>query len=107
MATRNSDTHLDILLETPGSQHLSISGTRLPTHNQVLLCYLAHCENFRSEDSTKNAKVYAPSLNAVVEQVSLHYCKANIKLLQKSCCWVKITKLHEEYITLKKTSPCH
>ena len=102
MATRNSDTRLDILLESPGSEHLRISGTRLPTYNQVLLCYLAYCEKFRNEDSTKHAKIYAPSLNAVMEQVSLHYCKANIKLLPKACAWKKITNFHQEYITLKK-----
>ena len=95
MATRNSDTRLDILLESPGSEHLRISGTRLPTYNQVLLCYLAYCEKFRNEDSTKNAKIYAPSLNAVMEQVSLHYCKDNIKLLPKACAWKKITNFHQ------------
>ena len=98
MATRQADTRLDILLETPGPQHLCISGTRLPTYNQVLLCFLAHCEKFQSS----TAKVYAPSLNAVIEQVSLHYCKANIKILDKASCWTKIKKLHEEYLTLQK-----
>ena len=48
MATRNSDTRLDIILESPGSEHLRISGIRLPTYNQVLLCYLAYCEKFRN-----------------------------------------------------------
>ena len=69
MATISSDTRLSILLETPGPQHLSISGTRLPTHNQVLLCYLSHIEKFRREDCTKMVKVSVPSLDATFEQV--------------------------------------
>ena len=97
-ATRQADSRLDILLETPGTQHLCISGTRLPTYNQVLLCYLAHLEKLQSS----TAKVYAPSLNAVIEQVSLHYSKANIKILDKASCWTKIKNLHKDYTTLKK-----
>ena len=31
MATRSSDSRLHILNETPGEQHLNITGTRLPT----------------------------------------------------------------------------
>ena len=64
MATRQADTRLDILLETPGPQHLCISGIRLLTYNQVLPCYLVHCGKLQSS----SAKVYAPSLNAVIEK---------------------------------------
>ena len=86
--TRQEDTRLDILLETPGPQHLCINGTRLPTYNQVHLCFLAHCEKLQSS----TAKVYAPSLNAVIEQVSLHYCKANIIIPDKASGWTKNKK---------------
>ena len=98
MATRQADTRLDILLETPGPQHLCINGTILPTYNQVLLCYLAHCKKLQSS----TAGVYAPSLNAVIDQVTLHYSKANIKILDKPSCWPKIKNLHKDYTTLKK-----
>ena len=79
MSTRSSDTRLDILPETPGSQHQSITGTRLPTYNQVLLCYLAHLEKLRREDVTNNVKLTQLTSNIVVGQVVVlvHYKKSS------------------------------
>ena len=57
MATRNCDIRLSILTETPGFQHLEMNGNRLPTYNQVLLCYLSHMEKQRLEDISKNVGV--------------------------------------------------
>ena len=52
-SARGSDTRLGILLETPGPEHLTITGTRLPTYNQVLLYYMVNIEKLRREDTTK------------------------------------------------------
>ena len=84
MATRSTDSRLSILLESPGPEHLSIKGTRLPTHNQVLLCYLSHIEKFRSEDNTRQNNCSVPSARATFEQVKIHYLKANIEMLSSS-----------------------
>ena len=73
MTTRSTDS----LLESPGQEHLSIKGTRLPTHNQVLLCHLSHIENFQSEDNTRQNYYSVPSARATFEQVKIHYIKAN------------------------------
>ena len=34
--------------------------------------------------------------------MTLHYSKANIKILDKPSCWTKIKNLHKDYTTLKK-----
>ena len=77
MTTRSTDS----LLESPGQEHLSIKGTRLPTHNQVLLCHLSHIEKFRSEDNTRQNNCYVPSARATYEGVKIHCIKANCEML--------------------------
>ena len=104
MATRSADSRLSILLESPGQEHLSINGTRLPTHNQVLLCHLSHIEKFRSKDNTRQNNCSVPSARATFEQVKIHYIKANIEMLSEHQCISKITHLHNEYLKLKKIS---
>ena len=39
---RGDDIAAQILGESPGYQHLKLTGSRLPTYNQVLLCLLAN-----------------------------------------------------------------
>ena len=102
MATRSTDRRLSILLETPGQEHLSIKGTRLPTHNQVLLCHLSYIEKYRSDDNTKQNNCVVPSAKATFEQVKIHYLKANIEMLSEQQCIILIKKLHNEYLKLKK-----
>ena len=102
MATRSADSRLSILLESPGQKHLSINGTRLPTHNQVLLCHLSHIEKFRSKDNTRQNNCSVPSARATFEQVKIHYIKANIEMLSEHQCISKITHLHIEYLKLMK-----
>ena len=67
MATRSTDSRLSILLESPGQEHLSIKRTRLPTHNQVLLCHFSHIEKFRSEDNTRH---HSTKLSFLRRQIS-------------------------------------
>ena len=57
MATRAKDPKLDILLESPGEEHLNIIGSKLPPYNQALLCFLAKLNQLRNEDSSKNTKL--------------------------------------------------
>ena len=78
MATRASDTRLSVLHDTPGTEHLQICGVRLPTYNQVLLCYLAHMDKHRREDKSKMMKLSRLSSNCVVAKVVEHYQKAHI-----------------------------
>ena len=100
MTTRSTDS----LLESPGQEHLSIKGTRLPTHKQVLLCHPSHIEKFWSEDNTRQNNCSVPSARATFEQVKIHYIKANIEMLSEQQCISKITHLHIEYLKLMKKS---
>ena len=55
ISTRNSDKRSLIFDEAPGVDHLEITGCRLPTYKQVLLCYISNLEKARAEDTSKNA----------------------------------------------------
>ena len=84
MATRSTDSHLSILLESIRQEHLSIKGTRLPTH--YLLCHLSHIEKFQNEDNTRQNNCSVPSARATFEQVKIHYIKANIEMISEQHC---------------------
>ena len=53
MKTRSKDTHLFILPESPGLEFLEITGSKLPSHRQVLLCFISKKDNSRLVDGTK------------------------------------------------------
>ena len=76
--TRIADVRLTILPATPGIEHLEIHGSKLPSYEQVLLCYMAMLEKLRNEDGAKHAKVYHPAANNVANQVKPHYQKSRI-----------------------------
>ena len=105
MATRKCDTRLSILTETPGLQHLEIHGNRLPTYNQVLLCYLSHMEKKRLEDTTKHVKLTQASAICVVKEVLKHYQRAHIMTIHETKMAEKVEALHKEYASLRKLNP--
>ena len=104
MATRGSDSRLDILPETPGTQHLGISGTRLPTYNQVILCYLANFEKLRREDSTRQNEITVTVVQVVLKEVLQHYHKSNILTVSERSMEEKVQKLLIEYKKLQKVN---
>ena len=99
---RSSNTRLSVLSTSPGEQHLQISGTKLPTYEQVLLCYMATMEKLRAEDSTKNRKLTADVSNAVFEKVRVHYEKGNIPTKNPKKCAQDILKLNDEFKSVNK-----
>ena len=105
MATRSSDTRLDILLESPGPENVHINGTRLLTYNQVLLCFLANFEHLRLQDSTKNLKLTRRASSSVVGEVQAHYQKAHLPTINEIKMIEKVERLHQEYVGLKKLNP--
>ena len=85
MPTRGSDKHLDILPESPGYEHLTIGGVRLPTYNQVLLSYLANVEKLRVDDKMEHEEIVWASCIIVASEVNVHYDKGRIlKVTEKS-----------------------
>ena len=73
MATRSKDKCLELLSESFGPQHLEISGTKLPTYKQVLLCMLSHMNRLSGGDKFRQKKIKRKAAIAVQEQVSFHY----------------------------------
>ena len=83
MSTRNADSKLYILPETPGPESVKICGSRLPIYKQVLFCFLTNLEKLRNEDKTKNQKAMRSSANLVVAEVLGHYEKACVPVLHE------------------------
>ena len=57
MQSRFSDKRSIILDVTPGEDNQEITGCRIPTYKQVLLCYIANLEKARADDVTENVKL--------------------------------------------------
>ena len=95
MATRGKDSRLDILETSPGEEHLNIKGSKLPTYNQVLLCYLSKLNQLRQEDSCKNSKLSWDAGQHVASEVLKHYEKAHIPIIQNRSVISKIIKFHD------------
>lgn len=101
MSTRTSDKRLSVLPETPGQEHYEISGCKLPTYKQVLLCYLAHFE--RLKDSVqKSASPKRLAAKAVQEKVLYHYRNAGIDHLSDMRMYEVIEALYHEYTNIRK-----
>ena len=99
---RRSNNRLQVLSVSPGVEHLHITGTRLPTYGQVLLCYMATSEKKRAEDSTKNVKLNNTVEDLVLKEVSHHYSKANIVMKLPYKCAEDIRKIHDEFRRVNK-----
>ena len=100
---RSSNSHrIDILSASPGEQHLEINGIKLPTYEQVLLCYMATMEKFRNEDGSKNCKLTTIVSQAVFQKVKVHYHKANIPTKAPNKCLQGIMKINNEFKSVNK-----
>ena len=75
---RSSNKFKNILSQSPSDEHLQIKGSKLPTHEQVLLCFLANLKKLKDEKS-KVTRVKWEAAKKVVAQVLIHYNKAGIK----------------------------
>ena len=102
ISTRNSDKRSLIFDEAPGVDHLEITGCRLPTYKQVLLCYISNLEKARAEDTSKKCKLKHLVAKVVVEKVLVHYKKAGIKTKQEQTMLANIRSLHDEFLRLQK-----
>ena len=102
MTTRSNNTKLDLLLASPGEEHLAISGRKLPTYKQVLLCFLAHREKCRREDETKRRRIANSAADAVIDQVRQHYGNAGISLLPIKKLKYQILALNKQYVDMRK-----
>ena len=102
MTTRKSDKALFILTESPGIENLNLSGTKLPTNKQVILCFLANLNDLRSRDGSKNLSLRCEVANILTEQIITIYAKAGTPVLGKSAVRKKLFDLHNKYLNVKK-----
>lgn len=105
MASKSLDTHLDILLEIPGHHYLIISSIKLPTYNQVILCYLVNTEKHGRKVKTKSMKVTLLDPKTVVNEVLIYYQKANTITVSENYMRVRVIALNKQYRTLMKLTP--
>ena len=93
--TRSTDPTAKILGETAGAEHLLISGNRLSNVQQVLLCLTANIAKLQKEHNL-NEKITPIAYRIVVQQIHLHYLKANIPIKSDYAVKYQIKKLHEK-----------
>ena len=100
--TRSKDTCLQILDDSPGPQHLEITGNKLPNGNQVLLCYIANLEKLRRE-GVKNKSHKRVASSIVAKQIALHYAKADVPIRSPDNVCNKIEALYDRYRSCSRT----
>ena len=74
---RSDDKYSGLLSESPGDKHLKIAGCRLPTFEQVLLCFLANLVLIK-ETTINVVRPRLEAAKAAVAEVLVHYRKARI-----------------------------
>jgi hypothetical protein len=95
------------LLETkPAAKEKIITGCRLPTRKQVLLCFIAHKDEMRINDATSSKKVLRAAANATTEVVLPFYEKARIPSLSPNKIAQEILKYYEEFKSMLKINIC-
>ena len=88
--------------ESVGIEHTTIKGTKLPTAEQVLMCFLANIKKLREEDTTKQKILTNAACHLVIKSVGVQYIKAKIETKAYSSMKRDILKLYESYNKVKK-----
>jgi hypothetical protein len=83
--TRSLDKPLMIIGQAITPEHKKITGCRLPSKKQVLMCYLSFSNDLRTQgtqDSTRQNKISRSAAKQIVDEVMPHYEKAGIHTIQ-------------------------
>ena len=99
---RSSDTCFKLIEISPGTEHLEITGCRLPTYEQVLLSYTSNMNKLRSEDASNKQKLKGVVSNIVAQQVLRHYQKAGIASKPLKVIKDDVQKVQIEYEQINK-----
>ena len=89
------------LEDVPTVENMTITGCRLPTARQVLLCFLAFYEI--QQENEKN-KTVPEAINVTLEQILSFYQRARIPTLFRNKTGQEIKKLWEELKSINKTT---
>ena len=92
------DKSVLILTESPGLEHLTIGGCKLPTFKQVLLCFLANRDRFLQETPGQNKDVRRKTAKVVAQEVMGHYLRASIPCISKLNACNKVEDLFKRYL---------
>ena len=99
---RSSDTCFKLIEISPGTEHLEITGCRLPTYEQVLLSYMSNMNKIRSENASNKQKLKGVVSNIVAQQVLRHYQKAGIASKPLKVIKDDVQKVQIEYEQINK-----
>ena len=99
---RSSDTCIKLIEISPGTEHLEITGCRLPTYEQVLLSYMSNMNKIRSENASNKQKLKGVVSNIVAQQVLRHYQKAGIASKPLKVIKDDVQKVQIEYEQINK-----
>ena len=97
MTTRSKNKSLALLPESIGPEHHEISGIKLPTYKQVLLCVLSYHQRRVDGRLCRQEKIKRDVANIVKDKVVYHYDKANIKTISHKKIAERIQQFYEEY----------
>ena len=101
MSTRGKNKFLQVLPASPGPEHLTISGSKLPSCEQVLLFMLSHKKNL-SKSCRGKSKVIREACKAAMEQIHEHYDNARIKTVSDSSICRRIENLYHEFVSVRR-----
>ena len=99
---KSKNCQLQVLLQSPGIEHLEINGCRLSTHEQVFLCYISTMSLKRSEDTTKNQSLKSYVQQIVAKKVIKNYEKGGIEHKPEKLMCLDIKNLNEKHIFINK-----
>ena len=101
---RFKDPRYLLLGTIPTYADKDITGCRLPSRRQVLLCFIAHKEDIRGKDSTNSKKVLRRAANETAAIVKTFYDKARIPMLEPNKVSQEILKYYSDFQALLKIS---
>ena len=102
MQTRKGNSRLTILGTLPRPDENVIAGARLPTHRQVLNCFIVNLEELRKEDNSKQKNVRHEAAFIVMNEILKHYDKGRIPVIQQHKIREKVQLLYTEFKGLLK-----
>ena len=85
MSAKQKNMYNRLYCTSSGQSNLSITGSRLPTYLQVLLCYESVFKKTKTKGTKRNYTWKNEALPTVYKEVTDHYKKASIEV--KSFCF--------------------
>ena len=97
---RSTSAHFGVLSTSPCEEHLEIEGSKLPTYEQIILCYLAHLKKIKETNTKETNRVRWEVAKTVVEKVLIHYRKSGIVTKATNKIAQEIEKIYLEYLNV-------